>query len=945
MDSINDATYAFSHLAGQIRGEVHTDILRRTMLSTDASIFSKLPAAVVYPRSVADVQATVIFAAQCGLTLHPRGAGSGLCGSALGHGLVIDFSKFMNRLLHIDLAQGWFMCEPGYRLGELDALLCATGLFFPPDPSSGEYATFGGMCATNASGSHSVKYGNVADYLLDAEVVFADGTMRLLSQLAAMPLSRLPAPFAQLARLYDAHAEAIEAAYPPIRCNVAGFYLKGLVQDGRLKLHRLLTGSEGTLGVVTRLKFRLLPRPLADSLVVAFFDDIVSAARAVQKILPHGPSGIEVMDKSLLLLAREQDSALRAHIPENIDNVLLIEFDGPSAADCTRLAEETRNLLLNAGLTRKAHLALTAAEKHNFWALRKAAVPILYRLKGRKKILALVEDAAVPMDQLVPFFEGLYAIFKRHQVEFVLYGHIAKGLLHTRPLLDLKAPEDVRLLKILADEVFALVADLNGTVSGEHGDGRLRSAYVRPRYPQIYDVFEKVKRLLDPHGLLNPGIKIQNDPQQMTRDLRFGAGYHAELLPDLLLNWTDGFDLEAEKCHGCSKCTTLTTATRMCPVYKFTRDEAAAPKAKANILRALISGAVSDQALYAESFYSVMQLCINCGSCLNECPSNVNIPKLAMEAKAKYVRRFGTSLAEQLTARVETLARLTHRTAPMTAALLCHAPIKSAMARLCGLTDLQRPVQFARHSLFERLSGHRPGSGPAVLYYAGCYAGYIRPELGEAAVGALQHLGFSVHLPPQGCCGLPMLSKGLVDAAQRAVRRNLRLWQRLSEKIEHIVVTCSSCGYALMQDWGYLAGGRSVRQVAEKTIHISQLIGRHRDRLKWGHLPLTLAYHQPCHLRLQPAQNSSIELLKQIPGIDFTDLQSHCCGMAGSWGMIAKNAPLSRTMAAPMIQRLAGSGAHFGITDCPTCQMQMEERGTLPVRHPVEVVWQSLGSA
>lgn len=940
--SHSETAYPFEELARDLEGELHSDDLRRYLLATDGSIFLKLPAAVVYPRTTADVRRTVRFAAAHGLTLHARGAGSGLTGAALGAGLVVDFSKYMNRLLALDTTAGWFECEPGFRLGELEAALRGSGWFFPPDPSSGEYATFGGMCATNASGAHSVKYGNVADYLLDAEVVFADAGVYRLADVAALPLDRLPPHFQALAALYRGHRADIEAAYPPVKCNVAGYNLRGLLTDGRLSLQHLICGSEGTLGITTRLRFRLLPRPAADSLVVAFFDDIAAAARAVQQVMPAGPSGIEVMDKSLLRLARESDPLLRDRIPDDVDNVLLIEFDGATAEQCAGRAAAIQRQLVEAELGRDHYQAVTEAEKQKFWALRKAAVPILYKLKGRRRILALVEDAAVPVSGLVPFFEGLYAIFRRHEVDFVLYGHIAKGLLHTRPLLDLKNPRDIALLRVLADAVFELVASVEGTVSGEHGDGRLRSAYVQRRYPAIYGCFQETKRLLDPSGRLNPEIITHHDADQMTRDLRFGVAYRAASPHGLNYRWPEDFGAETEKCHGCSKCTTITTDTRMCPVYKMTRDEAAAPKAKANILRALISGAVSERTWYEKGFRNVMALCVQCGSCHRECPSNVNIPKLAMEAKALYARRHGARLAERLTAEVETAARLLTPAAPlMTAAARLPAMTRFA-ARLTGLAAQRPLIAFAPRSLFRRLPQRLPGSRQTVLFYAGCYAGFIRPELGEAAARVLNHLGMTVLLPPQACCGLPMLSKGLADRARRKVEQNLAAWRELLPSVDAVVVTCSSCGHALQKDWADLLPDAAVASVQARTIHISQVLNQHRQSLDLHFPGLRLAYHQPCHLRLQDEAGSSVELLRSLPDIAVQELGNQCCGMAGSWGLIAENYDLSRRIGASMIAKLVASHADYGVTDCPTCQMQMEQFGNRPVRHPVEIVWEGL---
>ncbi|MCX5880644.1 MAG: FAD-binding oxidoreductase [Deltaproteobacteria bacterium] len=510
----------------------------------------------------------------------------------MGNGIVLDFSKFMNRLLELDTENKWMECEPGYRLGELDAALKGKGLFFPPDPSSGEFATFGGMYATNASGAHSVKYGNVADYILDAQVVLGTGQVVLLSDILNTPHQMLSGHFQEIFGLYARNLADIESAYPDIRCNTSGYNLRGLVRDGRLDLTRLFAGAEGTLGIVTRLKFRLLPKPAHDALVVAFFTDNLSSARAVQEILPLGPSGIEIMDKSLLNLAREHDPRLKSHIPDGIDNVLLIEFDSQTPEPCMELCHQARQILLSRGYTQNSHIAVTALEKENFWAVRKAAVPILYKLKGDKKILALIEDAAVPTDRLVDYFRGIYAILNQCQVSFVVYGHIAKGLLHTRPLLNLKDPDDVNKLKPIADAVFDLVHSLGGAVSGEHGDGRLRSAYIRRQYPKIFPLFLEIKRLLDPENRLNPDIITSDNPNQLAEDLRFGPFYQATDLPEKHLLWPEGFVNEIEKCHGCAKCTTGTSATRMCPVYKVTRDESATPRAKANILRLLISGAI-----------------------------------------------------------------------------------------------------------------------------------------------------------------------------------------------------------------------------------------------------------------------------------------------------------------------------------------------------------------
>ncbi|MCB4203599.1 anaerobic glycerol-3-phosphate dehydrogenase subunit C [Deferribacterales bacterium Es71-Z0220] len=932
----------FEELSEIFEGDIYTDKLRRNMLATDGSIFKVEPACVAYPKNDSDVTKVINFAKKYGLSVHSRGAGSGLCGSAIGKGIVLDFSKYMNKLIKIDFEKKYFECEPGYRFGELEELLKGKGLFFPPDPSSGEYATFGGMFGTNASGAHSVKYGNVSDYIIDADFILSNGKKYSLSEIYNTPYENLDEPFKSIFEIYTHFANKIENSYPHVKYNVAGYNLRGMIQNEKLFLGKLLGGSEGTLAVVTKLKFSLKEKPKYDSLVVAYFDDIISSAKAVQKVLPLGVSGIEIMDKSLLQLAKENDEKLRDKIPDGIDNVLLIEFDSFSLEETESLAKKARGILFENNLTENAHIAVSEEEKEKFWAIRKAAVPILYKLKGRKKILALIEDAAVPIDKLVDYFEGVYKILAQNKLNFVVYGHIAKGLMHTRPLMDLKDPHDVDLLKKVADEFFELIFSLGGTVSGEHGDGRIRSCYIQKQYKDIYPLFAEIKHLMDEYNILNPEIKTYHDPNQVKKFLRYGSDYRSVEIFDKLLDWPENFLDEVEKCHGCSKCTTVTTATRMCPIYKFTRDEAAAPKAKANILRALISGAIAEKSLYEKSFQYVIDRCVNCGSCYKECPSNVNIPKMAIEARSKYVEKFGATLENRLIVSAELAARVTRKFSK-----LLGKPMKLKMLRkvgeiFTGVTAEREFIAFETKSLFERFDKTIGNSEKSVMFFSGCYAGYIKPQIGEAAIKVLEKIGYKVFLPEQNCCGLPMLSKGMAKQAKNKIEQNLENWEKLIDSVDYIVVTCSSCGLSLKQEWKYLLNNDIINKISEKTIHISSLVNMHFDKLNIVKNDISVSYHMPCHLKVQNDSGSSVAMLKKINPDGVEDLKSHCCGMAGSWGISAKNYDLSVEIGSNMINKLNASAKKVGATDCPTCRMQMEHLSTKKIIHPIEVLAECL---
>ena len=383
----------------------------------------------------------------------------------------------------------------------------------------------------------------------------------------------------------------------------------------------------------------------------------------------------------------------------------------------------------------------------------------------------------------------------------------------------------------------------------------------------------------------------------------------------------------------------------MCPVYKFTRDEDASPKAKANVLRGLISGALPDRVLYERAFQRVMNRCIHCGSCFRECPSAVNIPKLAAEARARYVRRFGTPLQHRLLTAVE-LAGRASRHLPRALMQLTKTHVgRKAAERFAGISAWRNMPDFAARSLFDRVPGESPGGPIRVLYFAGCYAAYIRPEIGEAAVKVLTAMGMTVHLPAQHCCGLPMLAKGMTGPAAAKIRNNLGQWGRWVDAADFIAVTCSSCGLSLMREWLDLIDSSAVRAVRKKTIHITRLIDHYRERLHLNPLPGKAAYHLPCHLKVQPQPESSLDLLSRIPGLDAVNLNGHCCGMAGTWGMDAENVDLSRRIASEMITRLDRSSGAIGVTDCPTCRMQMEEMSGKPVRHPVEIVAAALSGS
>lgn len=928
----------FDELISSIKGEVLLDKLSRYMLATDGSIYLREPACVVYPTNRSDVINTVKFAEKYGLSIHPRGAGSGLTGSSVGRGIVVDFTKYMNRLIKFDKENKYFECEPGLRGGELNKILKETDLYFPPDPSSFDYATFGGMFSTNASGAHSAKYGNISDYVIDAEIILSDGTITMLSDLMGKSIEELPDNFQYIYKLYVENKEKIEKSYPYVKNNVCGYNLRSLVLNNKLNLISLFAGSEGTLGIVTKIKFKLIEKPANEVLLVAYFDNKVNTANAVNLILPLNPAGIEIMDKSLLNLAKDYDKRLSDSIPVGFDNVLLFEFDGYEKEEPLKLVKQAYEIIISKKLSKNIHIAESIEEKDSLWAVRKAAVPILYKLKGERKIIALVEDAAIPPDKLNTYFDGVYNIFNKYHVDFVIYGHIAKGLLHTRPLLNLKLSEDVNLLKILADEVFELVHSINGTISGEHGDGRIRSVYIKKQYPDIYNLFESVKKLIDPYKLFNPDIKISDDENLLQKNLRYGIQYKANDLEHKSLLWNEGFVQEVEKCHGCSKCTTVDSSVRMCPIYKFTHDEKAAPKAKANVLRGLISGVVNNRYIYEKSLQDVINHCVGCESCHLECPSNVNIPKLAAEAKSKYIEKYGVPIKYRFLTNVDNIAHVGRKLMPLPNKLMNFYILRKLSEPLTHVAAQRKNVTISYKSLFDRVNIVEGIGDRRVLFFAGCYYSYIEPEVGVKTVNILKGLGFTVITPKQCCCGVPMVAKGMVSAAKGRINKNIDLWGHLVTSVEHIIVSCSSCGLALMHEWTDLKTGNIVNKIKDRTIHITNFLKEFISSLELIDKTQSFAYHMPCHLKVQQCPESSINLIKNLGIKNLNVLDSNCCGLAGSWGVLKENYALSKKIGEDLSSKVIESAEDTVLTDCPACRMQLKEITDKKILHPVELL-------
>ncbi len=947
-------------LAGRVRGDVLTDRFSLAAYATAACIYRILPLAVVVPRAAADVAETVKAAGELGVPVIPRGAGSGLCGQALGRGIVLDFTKYMDRIGPVDAAAKTVRVQPGAVTGQVNEALAEQGLMLGPDPSSEQFCTIGGNLGNNASGARGIRYGSMKDYVAWLDVVLSDGSRvrlepvplesdalarlesrdDLLGRIAA-GTRRLVAENADLVRRHESHTGK----------NSAGYNVFEVLRDGTLDLGRLVVGSEGTLAVVVEAELRVVDRPNERASLILWFDDLEKAGEAVHHILELGPSGCEIMERHFLEIVRADGSVPGEYLPAKADTVLLVEQLCDSRPENEAFIARVRSLVIDElGLAFGSVEAYDPDEQERLWRVRKRAVQVLQRLPGPKRVTPFVEDVTVPPARLVDYIRGLREIFGRHGVEAAVYGHAGDSNLHARPLLDTREPEDVAKMKGIAFDVARLTIDLGGTISCEHGDGLTRSGYLPLQFGDLYEVFREIKRLWDPAGILNPGKIVTDEREVHLDDLRMGPGFR-------LRETGEGFDRdpwaeELVRCHGCGTCRAY------CPVYKVRGDEVATPRAKANLLREVLSGEMPLGALDDERMRAVADLCYNCKTCLVECPSNVDVPGLVLRHKEHLAETGHLGLRERMMSQVRPMGRLGSFVAPVANWFLGRGAVRFMMEKLGGVGRRAGMPRFSRDRLREKTEV--PAAEPVrkVAYFAGCFELFNEPGIGRAALRVLEALGCHVFIPEQRCCGVPKISQGDARGAVKDMRYNLDVLSGLVEAGYTITSGCPSCVLTLTDDYPDMASGdRRARLVAEGTRDIHSLVeelvaepqGRGPEAVGFDSggpwRQKRLGYHAPCHLRAAGRGDLPKRLLELMLGARFAVTNDVCCGMGGTFGLKAKNASLSEPIAEPVFEKFRASGVEAIVTSCGMCRTQLAHGTGLPVYHPMEVLAEALEEA
>ncbi|MEL7211117.1 MAG: FAD-binding and (Fe-S)-binding domain-containing protein [Pseudomonadota bacterium] len=948
-------------LKHRFSGEILEDRFSRGRYATDASFYQMMPSAVAIPRSKDDISAALDAARQAGICVTGRGGGTSQCGQTVNSGLILDNSKHFNGILEIDVENRRAVVQPGVVLDELNRALKPHGLWYPVDVSTASRATIGGMAANNSCGGRSLRYGTMRSNVLSIDAILADGTQATFGQVQAGALANHPAQeiVSDMLRLGEAQSELIDARFPKLNRRVGGYNLDALVPNGdAVNLSHLLVGSEGTLAYFTAIELKLWPLVGERVLAVCHFPSFYQAMDATQHLVALNPLSVELVDNTMIDLSR-QIPLFRRTIEEFVDGnpaaLLLVEFDeGSAPANAAKLREIDERMgdlgfsWQGAGRNWGGVKPITDQRLQGQIAeVRKSGLNIMMSMKQDGKPVSFVEDCAVELPDLADYTARLTEVFEKHGTQGTWYAHASVGCLHVRPVLNLKQEGDVRKMRAIAEEAFALVAEYKGSHSGEHGDGIVRSEFHERMYgTEITDLFREVKHRFDPEGLLNPG-KIVDPPKMDDRSLfRFDANYKVAPLKTAF-DWSawpgagGGFQGAIEMCNNNGACRKLNGGA-MCPSYRVTRNERDATRGRANSLRLAISGQLGADALTSDAMADTMKLCVSCKACKRECPTGVDMARMKTEVQAARVAKKGLSLHDRLVGYMP-------RYAPYAARVPWLMNLRNRLPGVAKLTE--RLTGFAASRDLPEWSANpfrdteATDPDPDVILFADAFNRYFEPENLRAALRVLRAGGLKVQVatPTDATrpldCGRTLLSVGLVDAARAEAERLLTALEPHLAAGRPIVGLEPSSLLTMRDEIPALIPDERAKTLAEAAMLFEEYLVKVPIDLSLKPLGQKILLHGHCHQKAHQVMPDVQAALKRIPDADVSVIETSCCGMAGAFGYNRDTVDVSIKMAeADLLPAVrAADQDTLIVADGTSCRHQIADGTDRTAVHVVQV--------
>jgi len=880
-----------------IKGEVLEDDLSLGLYSTDASVYQIKPIVVVLPKNEEDVVTAIRIAADHKVSILPRGAGTSLAGQTVGHSMILDFSKYLNQILEINVEEKWVRVQPGMARDDLNNVLKAYGLIFAPDPATSSRANVGGMIGNNSSGTKSILYGKTVDHVLELKTVLSNGNTCTFGELNTAEFeakcqleNREGNIYRNFKNIINQNKIAIETAFPKVMRRVQGYNLDEFIHTDQWNLAKLVCGSEGTLAVTLEAKLNLELLPKYKSVCVVHFADVLAAIQAVEPMLEFQPSAVEILDKTVVDLSRKNLTTQRSchFIEGNPAAIQIVEFYGQSPEDVLERPKQMVAKLKELGFGYAYPIFPEGPNYEDVWVIRKKGLGLMLGIKGDKTPLAFIEDSGIPSKHLPEYIDRVLKVCAKHETEAAMYAHASVGVIHVRPILDLRQAKDIERFKKISEDTFDLVKEYGGSWSGEHGDGLVRSYKLKEFFgDHVYGLLKEVKQLFDPENLMNPGKII--DAQPIDQNLRYGAAYKDERVETIFKYKEDGsFENAVHMCTGVGECRKMQGGT-MCPSFKATREEEHSTRGRANALRLAMSNQLENGLTNAE-VVDALDLCLSCKACKSECPSNVDMGKLKGEVWQKKYDKKGIPLRDRF---VRDSAILAARFSGVFSGAINRIQktklFRTSLEKMTGIDRKRTLPAYAIQPFYQWFAKNyrsKQNVAKKVVLFADTYLNFHEPNIGIAATQLLQTLGYEVILANVGCCQRPKISHGFLRDAKREGTKTAQNLDKYFKEGLKVVVCEPSCASALTDDLPDLIDDEKLAKNLKENVQMIDVFIQ--EELMAGNIQQSLKakaenifVHGHCHQKAIYGTKAMKNLLSEN---NVSEIPSGCCGMAGSFG-------------------------------------------------------------
>ncbi len=939
------------------KGEVYNDALSIGIYATDASVYQIKPLAVVVPKDEEDVILAHQVAFAHDLPILPRGAGTSLAGQTVAKALVIDFSRYMTQILEINPEQKTARVQPGVIHQSLNRAVQKYGLLYGPDPATSSRANMGGIIANNSSGSHSIVYGKAVDHIVSMKVALDDGTVLTFKDEAldsvarkAVEPTREGAIYKELLTIIHQHQELILRDYPKVMRRVTGYNLDEFAGKEVWNLGQLICGSEGTLATILEATVSLDELPAYKAVCVVHFDDRMKAIRAVQPILGFEPAAVELLDKSVIDLALTNPATkkMAGFIEGQPDGLLIVEFYGSSPQELDEKHRVFKTFLQEQAMGYAYpffHQKPDDASFQNIWEVRKQGLGLLLSIREDAKPQPFIEDACVPVPVLAEYIQRVVDYCESLDTRLILYAHASVGVLHVRPILDLRQKEDIEKFKKISAKVLELVKHYGGSWSGEHGDGLARSPRIPDFYgPEIYGDFVRIKNTFDPKGLMNPGKIVHAEP--MDRHLRYGADYKDQEVETVFHYRKElSFRSLAHMCNGIGVCQRTEDGV-MCPSYKASHREMDSTRARANALRLTLSGELGKGDFTSEELEAVLDLCVSCKSCKTECPSNVDVAKMKAEVTQMRYDKNGLGLREKLVLKSDAFAKtFSGAFAGLVnwgQSLWIFRKVLESVAQIDARRKLPKYARFSLNKWYKK--NYRPSQQPTVILFADTYINYHEPQIGIAIIRLFTQLGYHTQLVDVGGSKRPLISNGFLRKAKEHGEALVnKLMPHLDQNVP--IVVCEPSAYsALKEDIPDLiddaAGGQKLSKNVISLEHfVADWLAAHPDAPKFKSKLSQHYLFGHCHSKALEGMEYLEAIFRKVEG-DYSLIDAGCCGMAGAFGFEKEHYDFSKKIfdqdLGPKLQAIPSTATVLATGF--SCRGQIDDFGAQEVKHWVEIL-------